>query len=807
MIRKNFLVAFRYLRRNRLFSLINIVGLSIGIACFSLIIMHVIDEFSYDRFIPHSDRIYRLALERVYPDNRVYYAVVPESFKDVLETDFPEVEQAVRIVRVNAEIAVMYEDVTFIETGLAFCDTTLFDFFSIKMLEGDASSALSSPTSLVMTRSTARRYFGESDVVGKMIRTQFGEFMVTGVCEDIPHNSHMEFDILVSNINMGFNQRNNYTAFSTHIYVKLREGTRAAEVEKKFPDMVTRYAAGQIEQNMGIPYREYVAAGNGYRYFLQPVRQIHLHSNLQNEMKQNGSALYTFVSILIALFILLLAGVNFVNLSTALSTDRAREVGIRKTSGAGNRQLRWQFMSESVLISLLSMSLSILIIELVLPAFNNLTGKDLKLDYFGNPLTLPSLLVFAVLIGLLAGSYPSFVLSRFQPSLVIKGKFSRSRLGIVLRNSLVVFQFIISIVLITVTLLVNRQMNFIRQRDLGFTKENVILLERLGFMGEKLDPFKQEIQKITEVQSAAFSNFPVSGGFYFGVMFQVGNRNTEIKTTRGMVVDEDFIRTMQMELVSGRSFSTEFNDSLSVILNESAVKEFGLSNPIGARLIETETLTGESWEFTVVGVVKDFHFNSLHEEIISFVMFSTTGPHMNLNTMSVRIKPGSQQGAIAHIEEVWRRFNPDQPFTYKFLSSELQKQYRNEEKSGSLISLFTLLAIIIACIGLFGLAVFASRTRIREIGIRKVLGSDVASIIILLLKDFARLVFIAYLLSLPLSYLFMNEWLRNFTYRTNIGLLIYLLPGFIALFIAMLTISIQAWRTALTHPVNALKFE
>jgi putative ABC transport system permease protein len=806
MIKNLFKIAIRNIWNRKFFSLINIIGLTIGIACFFLIIINVRDEFSYDDFHENKDRIYRIALERIYPDNVVFYSVIPFSIGEAMQADFPEVENMTRLLAPRQSVVFRYDDKTYEEDKILFAEPNFFDVFSIPLIEGDPEKVFSTQNSIIMTREKALKYFADEDPIGKILTIPQGELMVSGVMENVPKNSHLGFDFLVSMTLTGIQNQPNYVSFAVHTYIVVKEGTFPGVIEEKMPALVERYAAGQIQAQTGQSFAEYTAAGNGYNYFLQPIRDIHLHSNLTSEIKPNGNITYVYVQIAIAFFLITIACINFMNLATAQSTSRAREVGIRKIVGSTRGSLIRQFLFESVMVSLISLVLAMVLIQLILPTFNQLTQKELELKNLLDPFNIFLFLFIGIAVGLFAGIYPSFVLSAFRPVTVLKGRFTTSRIGIRLRNALVVFQFALSIILISMTLLVFMQMRFIRNRDLGFDKQNVLVVERAFTLENRGEAFKQELRSIPEVVDAAGSNTLVQGGYYFGVFFRSA-RNPEVKTTRAMVIDQDFVRTMGLKIVDGRGFSKEFNDERNIIINESTIKEFGWNDPIGMKVTLLGDEEDQTGEYTIVGVVKDFHYDSLHKDIDSFVLMSYPKEQRIFTNINIRIGPENFPETVAAIREKWAQLSPQQPFSYFFLEDRLNNLYSNERTSGQIFNIFSVLAIVIACVGLFGLSAFIAAQRTKEIGIRKVLGSTGSRIVVLLSKDFAKLVLFAFIVAVPISYYVMTRWLQNFAYRTDIQFWIFLLAGLAAVLVAQLTISFQALKAANIRPAEALRFE
>jgi putative ABC transport system permease protein len=799
-------VAFRNIWKKKLFSLINIIGLSIGIACFFLIVINVRHEFSYDKFQENGDRIYRVALERIYPDNVIFYAVIPYSIGDAMAADFPEIEQMTRILANRNPIMLGYKEKSYEEKRILFVEPNFFEMFSISLIKGTPESIFATPNSMVMTEATALKYFGDEDPVGKFITTPQGPALISGVCENIPENSHMEFDFLVSLNLTGLQNRPNYVSFSVHTYVMLKEGMSPGDVGAKMPDLVELYAAGPIQAQTGLSFKEYVAAGNGYRYFLQPIRDIHLHSHLESEIKANGNITYVYVLVAIAAFLILIACINFMNLATARSASRAREVGIRKIVGSTKKSLIRQFLFESLVMSLISVVVASFLVQLLLPIFNHLTQKQLEIQYLKEPFNIVFLLAIGLFVGLLAGLYPAFVLSSFLPVTVLKGRFTTSRSGTRMRNTLVVLQFAISIICIAMTLIVFRQMDFMQKKDLGFDKENTVVIDRAFTLRNRGEAFNQELRSLPGVLNVAGSNTLVSGGYYYGIMFQAEG-DPEPKTTRGMNIDEDFIDTMGMEIVQGRGFSREFNETRNVIINESTIKEFGWNEPVGMKIRYLGEEDEPVGEYTIVGVVKDFHYNSLHSPINSFVLLGVPANQRNFANLQIKIKPDNIGETLGAIEQKWKEFNPKEPMSYYFLDDKLDEMYGNEKTSGQIFSIFSLLAIVIACIGLFGLSAYMAELRTKEIGIRKVLGSTSSKIVVLLSKDFARLVALAFVIAVPIAYYAMTRWLQNFAFRSPVQVWIFLLSGMAAVLIAQLTISFQALKAANTDPADALRFE
>lgn len=816
MLRNYFKLAIRNLLKNGQYTLINILGLATGIACCLLILLYVADERGYDRHWPNGDRIYRMSLERIYPDRRTGYAIVPPSYAQSVKNECPEVAAVTRIADFNNAGVIFFKvgDRTFEEKRLLAGDSTFFEVFKIPFLHGNPDKALTDPDGIVLTASTALRYFGKTDVLGQIIQLPGGNqerrLSVTGVCEDLPENTHFAFDLLMSTKGVRFLEGVNHITFAANTYFLLHPGADARAMEAKFPAIVEKYAAGEIERHFGVSWEEYKKSGNGYRYSLLPLRDIHLHSHLEAELKPSGNATMVRVFTLVALFILLIACVNFMNLATARSAERAREVGLRKTLGGGRQQLVVQFLLEAFLVSACATLLAAGLTVLTLPAFNELAGKTLSLRPYANGWGISGLLLFTVAVGLVAGSYPAGVLSGFRPVEILKGRFAAQKRGVALRNGLVVFQFGISILMLVSTIVVFRQLRFISEKQLGFQKEHVVTIPNAFPLGPKTEAFKQQLLRIPGAVSVGGASEIPGGPNYFGISFKKPE-DRESVTGRCAIVDHGFLQTLGMELVAGRSFSKDFNDSLSVILNERAARDLALgADPVGKRLVMPGSFFDQDngdVPFTVVGVVRDFHFQSLHENIVPLFMVYHQVTQRADNLLTVRVQPDHFQSFIREAEKQWQAFGPDQPFRYRFLDADLAALYAAEQREQRIFGLFALLAVFIACIGLLGLAAYTAQQRTKEIGVRKVLGATVAGITALLAKDFLKLVLWSLVIATPVAWYFMDHWLAGFAYRISLQWWMFAAAGMLAVAIAFLTVSFQSVRAALANPVRSLRSE
>jgi len=814
---KNYLkVALRSLLKRKVFTAINILGLATGMTVCLMIILFIRSELGYDTFETNSDRIYRVVLERKYPDRSTAYAIIPQSIGSAIHKEFPEVAATTGLLDISGRDALLIRvgEQRFEERQVMAADSDFFRVFAMPLLAGDTATALQKPNMAVINESTAKRLYGSAaNALNKSFETDGNpiRFVISGVYSDWPENSHLQFNLLLSKTTFPGTQNPNYTGFSTYTYLLLNKNASPTALEAKFPHIIDKYVSGDIARNFGETYQQFLSAGNSYHYYLQALPKIHLSSDLESEMKPNGSLRAVYIFGIIAIFILSIACINFINLSTARSMERAKEVGIRKTFGSEKKSLVFQFLLESVLVSLFSTLLSLLLILLLLPLFNKLSGKDLSMLGFIAPLPLILLLVFGLLVGLLAGLYPAFVLSSFQPIKVLKGKFQTNKYGTALRNGLVVFQFAISIILIICTIIVNQQMGYMLGDKLGFKKDHIVEIQQSFFLDKKIQAFRTELARIPGVEKVSgASSMPGDNGF-FGISWQpVGSR--ESMTGRGISVDDQFAATMGLEIKEGRFFSKDFGtDSLSIVLNEKAVSALGFKgSPIGARLTTTEenfNLRPDSpYVYTVVGVVKDFHFQTLHQAIAPLIISNSARQGDITGVTAVRIKGEEFQSVIAAIGKTWKSFVP-QPFHYTFLDQTLAEQYKAEQTLQRIFTAFSVLAILIACIGLLGLAAYATQQRIREISIRKILGANSGRIIGMLSRDFLRLVTFSAFIAFPLAWWAMHSWLQSFAYRVSLSWWIFLLAWLIAIGITLATISFQAIKAALANPISTLRSE
>ena len=810
MLQNYFKIAFRNLWKNKGFSTINIIGLSIGLASFILIALYVIDELSYDRYNEKADRIYRINTDIRFGGNDLILAVSSDPMGAVLKKDYPQVEDYVRFYN-NGSMLIKKGTQFINEENVVNADSTLFNVFTLPAVAGNTKNALDEPNTVVITESMAKKYFETTEAVGKNIETADKKlYKVTSVIKDIPVNSHFHFDFIFSMKNVQYNF-GNYLSNNFQTYLLLKKGTDYKVFEKNFAQVIDKYVFPQAKQYMKInSMDDFAKAGNKLEYSLIPLTDIHLHSDRAVELGTNSNIQYVYIFSAAALFILLLACINFMNLSTARSANRAKEVGIRKVLGSDKKALVHQFLAESLLMSFLSLFLALIMVWLVAPFFNDIAAKSLTMHSLLGGKQLIFIIVLPVVVGLVAGSYPAFFLSSFQPITVLKGKlnagFKRSRL----RNSLVVFQFATSIILIIGTVIVYSQLNYIRTTRLGFQKDQVLIINNTGALGSNIQPFKNDILKMSGITGATVSgNLPIPSGRNdnsFSKEAVMDSKNGI--NMQAWNVDYDYIQTLGMEISKGRNFSKEFGtDSSAIIINETTAKLLGYPDPIGKKLY-THYQAGNSGAntliaYNIIGVVKNFHFESLRQNFSPLCMRLEKDNSLT----SFKINSKNIQPLIKQIENKWKAILPAMPFSYQFMDESFDNMYRAEQRVGKIAVSFAILAILIACLGLFGLVTFASEQRTKEIGIRKVLGASVNSIVTLLSKDLLLLVIIASLIAFPVAWYAMHNWLQDFAFRIDISWWVFVAAGMSSLLIAFITVCFQAIKAAMANPVKSLRTE
>jgi len=806
MIKNYLTVALRNIRKQKFYAWLNVLGLSIGIAASLLITLYVVDELSYDQFHSRSEDIYRVGLTGKLAGQEINVAVSCPPFAKVSVAEFPEVEKAIRLYRLESEVT-RYEEIVFTETEVFFADSNFFDVFDgYALLEGDPATALREPNTLVMTEGTARKYFGDESAMGKIVTVgdYNSAYEVTGIVQDPPENAHFHFDLLYAMSTFEYSKRDQWLSNNFYTYLMLNEEASSEALEAKFPTLVEKYVGPEVEQFMGISLEEFQAQGDGqnaYGYFLQPLTDIHLYSQLDAEIEANSNITYVYILIAVAVFILLIACINFMNLSTARSANRAKEVGVRKTLGSLRQDLVGQFLAESILVSLIAALISVVLLAVFIDPFNQLAGKAIELGVAKQPWLLLVLIGIVLLVGLVAGSYPAFYLSSFRPAEVLKGKLKAGLRSSGIRNGLVVFQFVVSISLIVCTLLVYQQLEYTQNKNLGFDKENVLVVNNMRRLEDKAETFKKSLLQKSSVVNATLAN-DLPPAIQNSSVFRVqGEEQDHIITF--YFTDANHLPTMGIELKEGRNFLEDNPaDSAAIILNEAAVREFGLDDPLEAKI--TGQFGPQPQVLRVVGVTQDFNFQSLRNKIRPMAIMMTRQGSQHL---AVRLQPGDVATTLADIEQSWQELSPGEPFEYSFLDQDFDQLFRAEQRLGQVFTVFTGLAIFIACLGLLGLAAYTAEQRTKEIGIRKVMGASVTRMVLLLSQDFAKLVGVAFLIAVPLSYFLMQQWLSDFAYRINIGVGTFVLAGVAALAVAWITVSFQSLRAARTNPAKSLRSE
>lgn len=788
----NFKIASRNLLKNKGFTSLNIIGLALGLATCMLIVFYVIDELGYDRYHAKSDRIFRVNTELNYGGAITSFAITAPPVANALVTTFPEAEKSVRLVQnINTRFAkgseVIQEDRVFLS------DSTLFDVFTLPMIHGNPASALTAPNSMVITESMARKYFNRVDVVGETMLEANDSSLhtITGVIEDIPRQSHFVADFFLSmHVHRGANDVNfNKFTFNTYVLLKARADERA--LQKKFPDFLKSHLSNSMNVEL------FEKNGNYIRINLIALKDIHLHSNRQGELGINGSAGYIYIFAIIATLILALACINFMNLSTARSAHRAREVGIRKVMGSLRKQLVMQFLSESMLVTFLSAVTAMLMAWILLPYFNEIAGKNLHVTMENAAGLVGAVIIIAFIVGILSGFYPAFFLSGFQPIHVLKGKLATGFKGGRLRNFLVIFQFSMSTFLIIGTLVIYNQLEYIRNKDLGFDRQQVLIIKNASALGNPLI-LKEEVQQLPGVMHTSLSGYLPTGGARWKNNISVGHERALL--CEFWLADADYIPTMGMTLVKGRNFSEDIaSDSLAIIINETTAKVLGYTTDLFEKSIRASNV-----DYHVIGVIKDFNFNSLRDNITPLVFVLGDDWRASL---AVRMEGQQATIVLEQVKRTWAKLAPGHQMDYSFMDKDFDALYNTEQRMQKLFVIFTALAIIIACLGLFGLSAYAAEQRNREISIRKVLGASITNLVAMLSMDFIKLVITSILIGVPLAWLMMQSWLQSFAYRDALPWWSFFVAAGGTILIALLTISFQSFKAALINPAENLKGE
>jgi putative ABC transport system permease protein len=791
--------------RNKLYSLINLIGLAIGLAACLMIWLWVQDEMSFDRFHTKAERIYRVERKFDYRDMHGQAPITAPPYGAALVNDYPEIENYVRMHR--QEISFKDHRNVFHKQQLIFADNSIFEIFDFHLERGDPQNALVQPKSMVLTRANAIKYFGTEDVIGKSITVDWRgtpvDFQITGILEKVPHNSHVQFDVLASLSSYPAEQMEIWFNNYLYTYVLLGQEASVEDLKGKFASFMTKYMAADF---MKIAGRE-VDINDVFQLKLYPLLDIHLHPAQEFEIGPQGSLTSVYIFSAIAVLILIIACINFMNLSTARANKRAREVGIRKTVGAHRRQLRGQFLGESVLLAFMALVLAVFLIRAFIPVFNVISGKSLSMVLLIQMNNGVVLVGIALAAGLLAGLYPAFFLTRFDPAKVLKGGAQSGTGKSIFRRSMAVIQFVISITLIIGTIIIFKQMEYIQNKSLGFDKENVILIPADSQqVSQNIEAFRNTLTADTRIKSfSVSSNIP--GSAMFSDTAYKRPDTDDVFSLIFMETDYDFVDTYGFSVIQGRKFSREFGADTegAIMINRAGAREIGYTpeEAVGKKLFRFTALD-EFKEQTIIGVLEDFHFKSLHKVIEPCLLVLDPD---NFDTISIRIMPGDVRGTLGFIQQKWAEIFPGEQFEYNFLDNRIDSLYKSEGRMRSIFMIFAILSIFVACLGLFGLATFTAEEKTKEIGVRKVMGASASNILFLLSKEFSKWVLVANVIAWPIAYFVMNKWLQNFAYQTGIGLWPFILSAVLALFIALFTVSYQSIRAALSDPVECLRYE
>jgi putative ABC transport system permease protein len=782
---------------------VNIIGLALGISSVIMIMLYVSSELSYDRFNEKADRIARVVFRANINGEEMNEAVVMAPVAQTLKNDLPEVTDATRLAK-SYNNRLEYNGTYYGQSSMGYVDPNFFSVFTLPIINGNQKTPLDKPNSAVISETLAKNIFGSADPVGQTIKVtnRDKDYTVSAVMQDIPENSHFHFDILASTLGYANAKKTSWMQSDFFTYLVLKEDAQIAEVEAKLPAITKKYMGPQMIDAIGMSYEEF-QKDNELGLFLQPLTDIHLHSDFSDAttLEEGGDIKYVYIFSIVAIFMLVIACINFMNLATASASKRSKEVGIRKVLGSNKKQLIYQFLSEAFISTLLATMLAIVIFAISLPGFNQLAGKSIEFYSLLKPIYILSLFGLILLITVLAGGYPAFYLSSFNPLNALKSKFSGRGKNSGIRGGLVVFQFVISAGLILSTLVVKEQMIYIQNKDIGYEKDQLLVVRNTYLLGNNEDNFIQEIKNDTRVENVTHSAFVPAGESDN----EVGGIFLNGEFLRRMYfynVDENYIPTMGLELLAGRNFSKSYGtEKDNVIINETAAEALGFGNSAVGKTFQRDTDEGPK-DIHVIGIIKDFNWKSLHQEIDPLIL--KMNPY---GGMIVRSKTADMSGIIENLNSDWNSYKPKEALNYSILDDSFNHTYLKERKMGTILTLFAILTIIVACLGLFGLVTFTAEQRFKEIGIRKVLGSSATQIVALLSKDFIKLVGISFLIAFPLSYYLMNKWLQDFAFRVEIKWYLFLLAAIITLGIAFLTIGIKSFRAASMNPIKSLKTE
>ena len=816
MWRNFFTVALRNISKNKVFTLINVSGLAIGLASSILILLFILKELSYDRFHEHSDRIHRLYIDGGIGEQNFRGAWTSMIMAPTFTEEIPEIEKFVRFDVFNQQL-IWYDQEKFIEDHFLFADSSIFDIFSINFVRGDPKTALTAPKSIVITQEKAQLYFGDQDPLGLplSVNRDSNYYVVTGVIEPLPDNSHFFADFIASMVTLDYSRADTWFQNSIFSYVLLAPGAKYEEVEEKMAGVMLEHIRGELEAFLGVGPEEWVAGGNRYGVFLQPLKDIHLQSDIEVGLeicfRPVNDKLYIYIFALVASFILIIASINFMNLATARAAMRAREIGLRKVAGSDRKLLISQFLTESVILSLISLVFALILVELALPWFNRTMELDLLMDTSRNHLLIPLFLVLAVVVGLFSGAYPAVFLSRFRPVDGIRGDFLGIRSAGLFRNVMVIVQFTISVAIIVGTLIVSTQLHYMLTKDVGYEKDQLVVMKRVYPLDNSIQTFCREIEKIPGVAGA--SNSTTYLGFSnstetYQIQGRDASQNFMFATN---YVDENFMHTYNFRLADEKSrfFKPGIeSDSTAVLINTAALNEYDISDPFSTVILEP-TLEGDTNKLRIIGIVEDFHHSSLREPIEPYMLrFKTEEPGWaGYITIRLGVAGRGVSSTLGKIKKTWEEMTDDDPFQFFFLDEELENYYKEERRTGRLSLLFAILATFIASLGLFGLTLHNTQRKTREIGIRKAMGATVKEVVLVVSREIIRLMGISVLLAWIAAYLFMQNWLRDFPYNIGFKPWIYVISAVTAMVVSLATVSYLAYRAANSNPATILHHE
>ncbi len=816
-------VGFRKIYRNKVYAVINVMGLAMGLCSSLLIALFIQDEMSYDTFFKDADHIYRLSVHIESANEKVEYAVAHPGLGTTLVSRFPEVEEATQIHKLywHPKVTVVADGESFVETKLFLADSNFLKFFNIELIEGDMNNLLTSRKHAVLSESTARQYFGDQSPMGKVLRLDYGrEMVVVGVMKDLPKNSHFDFELLGTLEFMNYLRdavtKPSWSGMFLCNYIKVKAHTDPNDLLEKFPALVESDGRNQIDARYG--------EGTTYRLGLQPLKSIHLDSQLDGEMTTNGDRQHIYLLIILCILIVAVSCINFINLTSAQSSERAKEVAIRKVMGSGKISTMLQFLIEAIIISFIGMLLAVLMVALLLPAFNEFVGKELSMNLLYQPPIVGILFIVTIVIGLLSGWYPAMIISHLKTSNALKGSFKTSSSGLWFRNLLVGFQFFISIGLITGTLIIRRQLDYLSNKPLGYDKEQTLVIHHplalgqdysqhgntqltqaqiIERMRQKMEVFKHKLHAIEGIESAG-STFQMMGNRITFTQFVTDDPDLSINA-HFQTVDNEFLATMGIEVIMGRSLSDDYNEERSILINEAAMRQLGWDEPLGRTLAINN---GNPTHYKIIGVVKDYHFLSLHQPIGPLMIIS--GEHSATyapTVITVRLKAANFSGIVDQLEQAWNDVSPDESLSFSFLNEDLDRLYQSERTSMSVIQLFAFLAIFIAVVGLFGLVTYDTHQRTKEIGIRKVLGGSIFAIAFMITNRFLKLIAIAFFIAVLPTYFMASNWLDDFAYKISIDLWPFVLGLMVTIILVVLTAGYKSIEAAMVNPVQSLRDE